>query len=109
VLASSSSGTMLPYAALPPFAYEEDCLLLKNCLARIAFSALDFDSRKGLFTVLLLVVVVAISGFCPSKSSKTEEPPKAEEFERNFEDFCMLFALLLLLLFLIQFRSGVAR
>ena len=101
---------MLPYAALPPFAYEEDCLLLKNCLARIAFSALDFDSRKGLFTVLLVVVVVvAISGFCPSKSSKTEEPPKAEEFERNFEDFCMLFALLLLLLFLIQFRSGVAR
>ena len=99
---------MLPNAALPPFAYEEDCLLLKNCLARIAFSALDFDSRKGLFTVLLLVVVVAISGFCPSKSSKTEEPPKAEEFERNFEDFCMLFALLLLL-FLIQFRSGVAR
>ena len=100
---------MLPNAALPPFAYEEDCLLLKNCLARIAFSALDFDSRKGLFTVLLLVVVVAISGFCPSKSSKTEEPPKEEEFERNFEDFCMLFALLLLLLFLIQFRSGVAR
>ncbi|CAL6294103.1 unnamed protein product [Bathycoccus prasinos] len=41
---------MLPNAALPPFAYEEDCLLLKNCLARIAFSALDFDSRKGLFT-----------------------------------------------------------
>ena len=99
---------MLPNAALPPFAYEEDCLLLKNCLARIAFSALDFDSRKGLFTVLLLLVVVAISGFCPSKSSKTEEPPNEGEFERTFEDFCMLLALFLLL-FLIQFRSGVAR
>ena len=51
--------------------------------------------------MLLLVVVVAIC-FCPSKSSKTEEPPKAEEFERTFEDFCALFALFLLL-FLIQF------
>ena len=52
--------------------------------------------------MLLLLVVVAISGFCPSKSSKTEEPPNEGEFERTFEDFCMLFALFLLL-FLINF------
>ena len=55
--------------------------------------------------MLLLVVVVAISGFCPSKSSKTEEPPNEEEFERTFEDFCTLFALFLLL-FLIQISIG---
>ena len=58
-------------------------LLLLNSLVLIAFSALLFAPRKGFLPLELKYVVFSppISGFCPSKSSKTDEPPNEDEDE----------------------------
>ena len=56
-------------------------LLLLNSLVLIAISALLFAPRKGFLPLELKYVVFSppISGFCPSKSSKTDEPPNEDE------------------------------